>query len=49
MTYIQSGTVLNLSASAALETIIQQAVANIQQLDPSFNIQKLLPVGKLRQ
>jgi len=43
-TSIQSGTVLNLSSSAALEPIIQQAVANIQQLDPSFNIQKLLPV-----
>jgi hypothetical protein len=41
---IQSGTFLNLSFSAALEPIIQQAVANIQQFDPSFNIQKLLPV-----
>jgi len=43
-TSIQSGTVLNLSYSAALEPIIQQAIANIQQLDPSFNIQKILPV-----
>ncbi|MEG4630834.1 SBBP repeat-containing protein [Microcoleus sp. AR_TQ3_B6] len=43
-TFIQSGTVFNLSYSAALEVIIQQAVANIQQLDPSFNIQKILPV-----
>lgn len=41
---IESGTVLNLSYSAALEPIIQQAVANIQQFDPSFTIQKLLPV-----
>jgi hypothetical protein len=48
-TPIQSGTVLNQSSSAALEPIIQQAVANIQQFDPSSNIQKLLPVRKLRQ
>jgi hypothetical protein len=48
-TSIQSGTVLNWSSSAALEPTIQQAVANIQQLNLSFNIPKLLPVRKLRQ
>ncbi|MEG4816752.1 Calx-beta domain-containing protein, partial [Microcoleus sp. K5-D4] len=36
---IQSGTVLNLSNAAALEPIIQQAAAKIQQIDPSFNSQ----------
>jgi Ca2+-binding RTX toxin-like protein len=34
---IQSGTVLNLSNAAALEPIIQEAAAKIQQIDPSFN------------
>jgi hypothetical protein len=38
---IQSGTVLNLSNAAALEPIIQEAAAKIQQIDPSFNSQKL--------
>ena len=37
---IQSGTVLNLSNAAALEPIIQQAAAKIQQIDPSFNSQQ---------
>ncbi|MEG3970225.1 DUF4347 domain-containing protein [Microcoleus sp. T2B6] len=36
---IQSGTVLNLSNAAALEPIIQQTAAKIQQIDPSFNSQ----------
>ncbi|AFZ07458.1 Subtilisin [Oscillatoria nigro-viridis PCC 7112] len=38
---IQSGTVLNLSNAAALEPIIQQAAAKIQQIDPSFNTQQV--------
>ncbi|MEG4082532.1 FG-GAP-like repeat-containing protein, partial [Microcoleus sp. POL10_C6] len=38
---IQSGTVLNLSNPAALEPIIQQTAAKIQQIDPSFNSQQL--------
>ncbi|MEG4170392.1 MULTISPECIES: DUF4347 domain-containing protein [unclassified Microcoleus] len=38
---IQSGTVLNLSNPAALEPIIQQAAAKIQQIDPSFNSQQV--------
>ncbi|MEG3838160.1 FG-GAP-like repeat-containing protein, partial [Microcoleus sp. Z1_C3] len=38
---IQSGTVLNLSNAAALEPIIQQAAAKIQQIDPSFNSQQI--------
>ncbi|MEP6516960.1 DUF4347 domain-containing protein [Microcoleus vaginatus] len=38
---IQSGTVLNLSNAAALEPIIQQAAAKIQQIDPSFNSQQV--------
>ncbi|MEG4231900.1 Calx-beta domain-containing protein [Microcoleus sp. Pol11C3] len=38
---IQSGTVLNLSNPAALEPIIQQSAAKIQQIDPSFNIQSV--------
>ncbi|MDB9511190.1 DUF4347 domain-containing protein [Kamptonema animale CS-326] len=42
---IQSGTVLNLSNAAALEPIIQQAAAKIQQIDPSFNSQKLSQMG----
>jgi Ca2+-binding RTX toxin-like protein len=37
---IQSGTVLNLSNAAALEPIIQEAAAKIQQIDPSFNSQQ---------
>ncbi|MEG5193929.1 FG-GAP-like repeat-containing protein, partial [Microcoleus sp. ARI1-A4] len=41
---IQSGTVLNLSNGAALEPIIQQSAAKIQQIDPSFNIQKLTQI-----
>jgi hypothetical protein len=40
---IQSGTVLNLSNAAALEPIIQQAAAKIQQIDPSFNSQQVSP------
>ncbi|MEG4009742.1 FG-GAP-like repeat-containing protein [Microcoleus sp. Pol11C1] len=40
-TQIQSGTVLNLSNAAALEPIIQQAAAKIQQIDPSFNSQQV--------
>ncbi|MEG5042660.1 MULTISPECIES: FG-GAP-like repeat-containing protein [unclassified Microcoleus] len=38
---IQSGTILNLSNAAALEPIIQQAAAKIQQIDPSFNSQQV--------
>jgi Ca2+-binding RTX toxin-like protein len=38
---IQSGTALNLSNAAALEPIIQQAAAKIQQIDPSFNSQQV--------
>ncbi|MEG4092051.1 FG-GAP-like repeat-containing protein, partial [Microcoleus sp. Pol12B4] len=38
---IQSGTVLNLSNAAALEPIIQQTAAKIQQIDPSFNSQQV--------
>ncbi|MEG4146865.1 Calx-beta domain-containing protein, partial [Microcoleus sp. Pol12B5] len=38
---IQSGTVLNLSNAAALEPIIQQTAAKIQQIDPSFNSQQI--------
>ena len=41
---IQSGTVLNLSNAAALEPIIQQAAAKIQQIDPSFNSQQVSPI-----
>jgi Ca2+-binding RTX toxin-like protein len=41
---IQSGTVLNLSNAAALEPIIQQAVAKIQQIDPSFNSQQVTQI-----
>jgi hypothetical protein len=41
---IQSSTVLNLSNAAALEPIIQQAAAKIQQIDPSFNIQKVTQI-----
>ncbi|MEZ2284990.1 FG-GAP-like repeat-containing protein, partial [Microcoleus sp.] len=41
---IQSGTILNLSNAAALEPIIQQAAAKIQQIDPSFNSQKITPI-----
>ena len=43
-TPIQSGTVLNLSNAAALEPIIQQAAAKIQQIDPSFNSQKVTSI-----
>ncbi|WP_333340714.1 FG-GAP-like repeat-containing protein, partial [Microcoleus sp. D3_18_C1] len=41
---IESGTVLNLSNAAALEPIIQQAAAKIQQIDPSFNSQQFSPI-----
>ncbi|MEG4078668.1 SBBP repeat-containing protein [Microcoleus sp. Pol8_D6] len=41
---IQSGTVLNLSNAAALEPIIQQSAAKIQQIDPSFNSQKVTSI-----
>ncbi|MEZ2229187.1 MAG: S8 family serine peptidase [Microcoleus sp.] len=41
---IQSGTVLNLSNPAALEPIIQQAAAKIQQIDPSFNSQTVTQI-----
>jgi hypothetical protein len=41
---IQSGTVLNLSNAAALEPIIQQAAAKIQQIDPSFNSQTVTQI-----
>jgi len=41
---IQSGTILNLSNAADLEPIIQQAAAKIQQIDPSFNIQKVTQI-----
>ncbi|TAE03193.1 MAG: hypothetical protein EAZ96_13700 [Oscillatoriales cyanobacterium] len=41
---IQSGTFLNLSSSAALEPIIQQAAAKIQQIDPSFNGQQFAQI-----
>jgi subtilisin family serine protease/Ca2+-binding RTX toxin-like protein len=41
---IQSGTVLNLSNAADLEPIIQQAAAKIQQIDSSFDSQKVTPI-----
>ncbi|MEG4307513.1 S8 family serine peptidase, partial [Microcoleus sp. D3_18a_C4] len=41
---IQSGTVLNLSSSAVLEAIIQQAAAKIQQIEPSFDSQKVTSI-----
>ncbi|MEG4545098.1 FG-GAP-like repeat-containing protein [Microcoleus sp. Aus8_D2] len=41
---IQAGAVLNLSNPAALEPIIQQSAAKIQQIDPSFNIQKVTQI-----
>ena len=41
---IQSGTALNLSNAATLQLIIQQSIAQIQQLDASFNSQKVLQV-----
>ncbi|MEG3968986.1 FG-GAP-like repeat-containing protein, partial [Microcoleus sp. T2B6] len=41
---IQSGTVLNLSNAAALEPIIQQTAAKIQQIDPSFNSQTVTKI-----
>jgi hypothetical protein len=41
---IQSGTALNLSNPADIEPIIQQTTAKIQQIDPSFNIQKLTQI-----
>ncbi|MBE9092565.1 putative Ig domain-containing protein [Tychonema sp. LEGE 07203] len=41
---IQSSTVLNLSNAAALEPIIQQAAAKIQQIDPSFNSQQITQI-----
>jgi subtilisin family serine protease len=43
-TSIQSGTVLNLSNAAALEPIIQQSAAKIQQIDPSFDSQKVTQI-----
>ncbi|MEG4166146.1 MULTISPECIES: S8 family serine peptidase, partial [unclassified Microcoleus] len=42
---IQSGTVLNLSSSAVLEAIIQQAAAKIQQIEPSFDSQKVTSIA----
>ncbi|NJL67061.1 MAG: hypothetical protein HC894_10265, partial [Microcoleus sp. SM1_3_4] len=39
---MQAGTVLNLSNPAALEPIIQQSAAKIQQIDPSFNSQQII-------
>ncbi|WP_293369624.1 SBBP repeat-containing protein [Microcoleus sp. CAWBG556] len=41
---IQSGSALNLSNAATLEPIIQQAAAKIQQIDPSFNSQKVTSI-----
>ncbi|WP_293348402.1 MULTISPECIES: DUF4347 domain-containing protein [unclassified Microcoleus] len=41
---IQGGAILNLSNPAALEPIIQQSAAKIQQIDPSFNIQKVTSI-----
>ncbi|MEG4012815.1 MULTISPECIES: FG-GAP-like repeat-containing protein, partial [unclassified Microcoleus] len=41
---IQSSTILNLSNAAALEPIIQQAAAKIQQIDPSFNSQQITQI-----
>jgi Ca2+-binding RTX toxin-like protein len=41
---IQSGTVLNLSSSAVLEPIIQQAATKIKQIDPSFDSQKFTQI-----
>ncbi|TAE95719.1 MAG: DUF4347 domain-containing protein [Oscillatoriales cyanobacterium] len=41
---IQGGTILNLSNGAALEPIIKQSAAKIQQIDPSFNIQKVTQI-----
>ncbi len=41
---IQSGKVLNLSSSSALEPIIQEAAAKIQQIDPSFNSQQVAQI-----
>jgi hypothetical protein len=41
---IQGGAILNLSNPAALEPIIQQSAAKIQQIDPSFNIQKVAQI-----
>ncbi|MEG5059221.1 SBBP repeat-containing protein [Microcoleus sp. A2-C5] len=41
---IQSGSALNLSNAATLEPIIQQAAGKIQQIDPSFNIQKVTQI-----
>jgi hypothetical protein len=41
---IQSGSVLNLSNPAALEPIIQQSAAKIQQIDPSFNSQQITQI-----
>ena len=42
---IQSGTVLNLSNAAVLEAIIQQAAAKIQQIEPSFDSQKITQIA----
>lgn len=41
---IQTGAVLNLSNAADLSPIIQQAAAKIQQVDPSFDSQKLTQI-----
>ncbi|NJS13118.1 MAG: hypothetical protein HC789_23475, partial [Microcoleus sp. CSU_2_2] len=41
---MQAGTVLNLSNPAALEPIVQQSAAKIQQIDPSFNSQKVTQI-----
>ncbi|WP_333226520.1 S8 family serine peptidase, partial [Microcoleus sp. BR0-C5] len=43
-TSIQSGTVLNLSSSAALEPIIQQAATQILQIDSNFNSQQVTQI-----
>ncbi|WP_293151848.1 DUF4347 domain-containing protein [Microcoleus sp. bin48.metabat.b7b8b9.023] len=41
---IQGNAILNLSNPAALEPIILQSAAKIQQIDPSFNIQKVTSI-----
>jgi subtilisin family serine protease len=41
---IASGTVLNLSNAADLSPIIQQSAAKIQQIDPSFDSQKIAAI-----
>jgi hypothetical protein len=41
---IQGGAILNLSNPAALEPIIQQSAAKIQQIDPSFKIETVTQI-----